>query len=1360
MIERLRRSSPLLAIASLAYLPVFIVQYGKAFTDTKLYLGTAPSDLLRNAATAWDSRLFAGYVPHQNIGYLWPSGPYYWLTESLNIPFWIVQRFWIGSLFFLAGWGLWRCCCRFDISRFSSVIGAMAYMLTPFVLSYLTRSSVLLLPWAGLGHLIATTLDLRNPPTNTSRLYQWRLPAILALIVLSVGGINATALLMIAPGPVIVLLLMRRSGEITNRTAIGFVSRVSLLCLAISSWWIAALITQANHGSRVLSFSESVEAVSRTSTASEVLRGMGHWLNYINAHTAIATTSTIQFMANHWLIISGFSLVALAMMGISISRTRASQFASAFVFAGLVLAVGVHPIEDSALFMRPLAENTESFIALALRSSTRAAPLMLLGLAIGLALLLEKLRFSMRIRPLLGLATAGLILFNFAPIRTGSLFDNEMQRDESLPRDFLDAATQLNALGHRGRVLSFPGSEFGIYDWGYTMDPPQIGFIEQPLLTRDLLPLGGNASMDLFYAFDDALQTGTVTARAIAPLSRLLGASDIWLSMDHKSEQYNTVTPEELQALFAQTDQLEAFVKSAGTYLYSVKQPGALAQMKQTIVLIDGSGDGIVSAASAGAISGHEAVLYASNFKDEELAKLLDRSSMIFVTDSNRTQARQWSGSRDSRGATESADGTAIVEEPPASDARLEIFANGVQTPDTQTLVRFLGPTRATASGYGNGLKYFPESRPAMSLDGDLLTAWRVGEGGNAIDERITVSASDSFSSVSLVQPMGRGELRWISQVEISSPAFEPRLVDLGPASRTVDGQQIELGTSVQELSIRIKAIEATPGRYGEKSHGVGFAEINTGLGPTREVVQVPSRLASMTPNTKKLVYVFERLRIRGTDTWRSDPEPFIDRIFSVPKSMVVPLTLSFGLDPRASDESLAALFGFTTAANDHLVGDPLSAGWAATDGSLDTSWKTRNGEIFNSTMDRPTLTIRAARDGQTLQITTDTSLSPVQEIEVTIGGRSKKFPVDSDGIAQVEMVYSTGDFITITASKLELATLSDPRTGQPLRLGFGISEVSGSGVESLSPQDLNLDCRTDFIKVNGQSVKVSLSAKAEDLLRGFPIQATSCSDIELLAGENQLTTSGRQSGLVIDYVTIGELQSKPSTASTLNIEGTNSERNIDGVECPNSCVLVFAESFNDAWSTSKDIGDHISVDGGFNGWLVDSAAPSSFGLEFKPQRLIALGIAITLICIVFCLGVLVWVRKQSVAAQIEDNVSSPSNNATDVLAILLALGFVGFPHALIVFFIAGLLRTKYLRTRVHWVSLAASAWFTGLLLTVVVRYIRRDPVPGSAWPSHAENVHKRLILAILIIGWITWRESAHRPRRAGNLIGGENADA
>ncbi len=1360
MIERLRRHSPLLAIASLAYLPVFLVQYGKVFTDTKLYLGTAPSDLLQNAATAWDSRLFAGYVPHQNIGYLWPSGPYFWLTDFLNIPFWFAQRFWIGSLFFLAGWGLWRCCHRFGISRFSSVIAAMAYMLTPFVLSYVTRSSVLLLPWAGLGHLIAVTLDLKDAPNDSSRLDRWRLPAILALIVLSVGGINATALLMIAPGPVIVLLLMRRSKEITSRTAVGFVSRVSLLCLAISSWWISALITQANYGSRVLSFSESVEAVSRTSTSSEVLRGMGHWLNYINAHTAIATTSTIQFMTNHWLLISGFALVALAMVGISVSRTRTSQFAGAFVFVGLVLAVGVHPIEDSALFMRPLADNTESFIALALRSSTRAAPLMLLGLAIGLALLIERLRLFARIRPLMGLAIAGLLLFNFAPLRSGSLFDAEMQRTENLPQDFLEAATQLNALGHRGRVLAFPGSEFGVYDWGYTMDPPQLGIINQPLLTRDLLPLGGNAAMDLFYAFDDALQTGTATPQAIAPLSRLLGASDIWLSMDHKSEQYNTVTPEELQSLFAKTDELEQFFSSDGTYLYSVKHPGSIAQIKNTVVVVDGSGDGIVSAASVGAISGNEAILYASNFNDADLARILERNTVVFVTDSNRAQARQWSGSRDSRGATESADGTAIVERPPASDARLEIFANGLQTPATQTLVRYLGPTRATATRYGNGLKYFPEARPALALDGDPLTAWRAGESGNAIDERITISADDSFASISLIQPIGRGETRWISQVEISSPDIEPFLVVLDPTSRTLAGQKIDLGTDVREVSIRIKAIEALPGRYIDRSNGVGFAEVVTGLGPTREVVQVPSRVASTKSTAENLVYIFERLRTRGTDTWRSDPELFIDRIFTAPTSIVVPMNLTIGLDPRADDETLAELFGFTTTANDHLEGDPLSAGWAATDGDLNTSWKTRNGELPNSMDERPMLRIRAAQNGQTLRITTDTSLSHVREVEVTIRGRSKTFQIDSDGSAQINMSYQAQDVITITASKFDLATYADPRTGQLVRLGFGISEVSGPGVIPVTPKDVNLDCRSDFAKLNGDPVKVAFSATAKDLLSGLSIEAVACTEVELIAGENELTTFGRETGLVVNYITIGASPTNPDAAKALNIEGANSQRHIDGAECLNNCVLVFAESFNDGWSTSTELGDHVVVDGGFNGWLVDSEVASSINLDFKPQRLIHLGIAITLICIVFCLGVLLTSRKQLVTVQSETADASQSTNVTDALAVALALGFIGIPHALIVLIIAVLMRTKYLRTRVHWVGVASAAWLTGLLLTVVVRYTRRDPAPGSAWTDHAENVHKRLILAVLIIGWIAWRESAQRPARTGNLVGGENADA
>ena len=34
-----------------------------------------------DAPWSWDTRQFGGWVPHQTISYLWPSGPWYWLFE-------------------------------------------------------------------------------------------------------------------------------------------------------------------------------------------------------------------------------------------------------------------------------------------------------------------------------------------------------------------------------------------------------------------------------------------------------------------------------------------------------------------------------------------------------------------------------------------------------------------------------------------------------------------------------------------------------------------------------------------------------------------------------------------------------------------------------------------------------------------------------------------------------------------------------------------------------------------------------------------------------------------------------------------------------------------------------------------------------------------------------------------------------------------------------------------------------------------------------------------------------------------------------------------------------------------------------
>ena len=52
--------------------------------DTKTYLYLDPSKLLSRAWSMWDPSIGLGTVTHQNIGYLWPMGPFYWLLDTLG----------------------------------------------------------------------------------------------------------------------------------------------------------------------------------------------------------------------------------------------------------------------------------------------------------------------------------------------------------------------------------------------------------------------------------------------------------------------------------------------------------------------------------------------------------------------------------------------------------------------------------------------------------------------------------------------------------------------------------------------------------------------------------------------------------------------------------------------------------------------------------------------------------------------------------------------------------------------------------------------------------------------------------------------------------------------------------------------------------------------------------------------------------------------------------------------------------------------------------------------------------------------------------------------------------------------------
>ena len=85
-----------LLLALLAYVPPLLTASGQVAADTKQYLYLDPGRLLERAPSMWDPNIGLGTVTHQNIGYLFPMGPFYWLIDQVGVPDWVAQRLWLG----------------------------------------------------------------------------------------------------------------------------------------------------------------------------------------------------------------------------------------------------------------------------------------------------------------------------------------------------------------------------------------------------------------------------------------------------------------------------------------------------------------------------------------------------------------------------------------------------------------------------------------------------------------------------------------------------------------------------------------------------------------------------------------------------------------------------------------------------------------------------------------------------------------------------------------------------------------------------------------------------------------------------------------------------------------------------------------------------------------------------------------------------------------------------------------------------------------------------------------------------------------------------------------------------------------
>ncbi|HEX9992104.1 MAG TPA: alpha-(1-_3)-arabinofuranosyltransferase family protein, partial [Acidimicrobiales bacterium] len=1138
-----------LGLLVLVTVPLLLTKPGRVGADTKQYLYLDPAKLLSRAWAMWDPNTGLGTVTHQNIGYLFPMGPYYWALERLGLPDWVAQRLWLAGILFAAGAGVLFLARTMGWRGAGPVVAALAYALSPYTLDYAARISAILLPFAGLPWLIAVAM-------RALRRGGWRWPALFALVTLVVGGVNATALLLAGIGPVLWFpFAVGVEREATWREALGTVARIGVLTAGVSLWWVAALSVQGGYGLPVLDFSETLDAVAVTSVSIEVVRGLGYWFFYGSDKLGPWIEASVTYTQRLGVLAVTYALPVLAVAGAFVTRFRHRAYFVALVLVGTVVAVGTHPFDDPSpvggLF-KAFAEGSTA--GLALRSTARAVPLVVLGLAVLLGTALTALGRRLRTSGVVAAVLVGALVLAANPaLFAGQFVDEGLLRDEEVPGYWREAAAWLDGRGDATRVLEIPGIDFAAYRWGNTVDPVTPGLMDRPYVARELIAfLGSPAAADLLIALDRRFQEGIAEPEAIAPVARLLGVGDVVLRSDLQFERYRTPRPrilwDELTPPPAGLGEPVGFGDPAPNVpdprlplvdeLALATAPGAedpppvaafpvedaapivRAHPAAGPLVLAGDGEGVVDAAAEGLVTGDRVLLYAASLSDAELEEALAGGADLVVTDTNRRRARRWRTVRENAGYTERAGEEPAVDD--LADARLDVFPDA---DDDDRTVAVTPGAEVSATSYGNPVSLTADNRPALALDGDPETAWETAA-FSAVDgkgERLTVVPDGPVTTdrVTLLQPVRGARNRHLTEVRLhfaGDDGGEPVDAVLGPESLAAPGQVVTFPSrTFSRLDVEIVATDR--GRLGDYTgiSGVGFAEVGIPGVEVTELVRLPVDLLATAGEASldhRLTLLMTRQRSNPGEPVRSDEEPAMARTFSLPAERSFTVAGAARLSAYAPDEILDRLLGagggLVARSSGRLPGDVEARSAAAVDGDPATHWSPgflgQEGHWLEVEAAGP-----VTFDHLDLALVADGRHSVPTRLLVEAGGESRVVDVpavedraEEDAVVEAPVSFPplTGSTVRVTVEAVREVTTTDYYTNGPITMPVGVAELGLAGVtEPLPTGPLPGDCREDLLTVDGSPVGLRLAGEAGGAAARDRLAVETCDGRPLVLG-------------------------------------------------------------------------------------------------------------------------------------------------------------------------------------------------------------------------------------------------------------------
>jgi hypothetical protein len=1055
-------------------------------------------------------------------------------------------------------------------------------MLTPYWLQDIGRSGVLVLPWAGLGWMVAFVM-------RGVRQGGWRYPALFALVWFTVSAINASGPAYASVAPILWLLYaVFVTREHTLRQAWSTVWRAVILTAGVSLWWAYALAIESGYGLNVLGTTEKVSAVAKTALSSEVLRGLGYWFFYGSDIAGPWAVTSYGFTQQLWLIGVTFAVPLLALAAAVVVRWRYRAFFILLIVVGMVLAVGSNPYAAPSTvggFIKTFMTKTTA--GLALRSTNRATPMVLLGLAILLGAGITALARRSRVA---GLAAVILALAVVAaanpPVWNGSTVLDRYTFPTPIPSYVTQAAQALNAEHTQTRVFAIPGENDAAYRYGNTVDPIWPGLLTRPFITREQLVLGSLPSYDMTYALDVPMQNLTADPASIAPMARLMSVGDILVQNDLAYELYDRPPPQLFwQSLHLPLDGLSAPVGYGApkpnispipvideatlaaspnlpwpspVEVLGVADPRPIVRGESTAgaLVVAGDAVGLNDAASLGLLDTTSPVLYAGTLDSQPgaLSSALQGGATLVVTDSNRKQSFLWNTVSDNAGIT-------LEASDPKPNVALDIFPNAPAS--AQSTAQYAGVASVTA------VPDDPDHSADMAIDGLPTTSWQTHIGSSAEGKFWQATLADQVTTgkITILQPPA-GDYQvnqWITKATLTFDGGSPLNVTLGAASHSGPGQVINFSRrTFTTLRITVDAtnLSGTSKATTTASSPVGLAEVGVAGARAQKIIAMPTDLLSSVGTASqahRLVLVMTRQRVAPVAP-AADPEPVLARTFSLPTTRTFRLTGTARLSSSASDETVDALVGRTGAAgagvvaysSQRLPGDLQATASAALDGNPATMWSPGLGAANqlgawiqvnrpqSSTVDHLNLVVAA--DGfhsvpTKLRVQACDALAPDGRCPSNAPSSNVAIAPVADGkrrgataAVAVSFPAVTGRDLTITVTGVRFETTRDyafQATPTQIALPVGIAELGIPGTTMAPPAASISDaCRSNLLTVDGHPVSVSLSGTTKAALAGDGLTVTPCgpdaAGITLGAGSHVvLGAPGSVTGFDIDQLAL-----------------------------------------------------------------------------------------------------------------------------------------------------------------------------------------------------------------------------------------------